>query len=98
MTTPRPRPSLLRGKGFSLAVDEDIICVELAHPRLEGHPKGVQITIDDVRAVSPLFVCFDFHRNGYVIAMDLSRERDGYMETVIADVEVAFVPAWYLTD
>jgi hypothetical protein len=79
-------------------VDGDIIGIELAHPRLEGHPKGVQIVIDDVRAVSPLLVYFDYARNGYVIAMNLSRKREGYMETVVTDDEVAFIPAWHLTD
>jgi hypothetical protein len=77
---------------------DDVIHVTISYPRIEGHPKAVQITFEDVRAVSPLLVYFDYGRNGYVIAMDLSRERDGYMETVTTDVEVAFVPAWNLTD
>jgi hypothetical protein len=55
---------------------------------------AVRIELDHVRAADNIVVRYDFTRDGWVIYMDETRDRGGYMETVREDVEVAFVPAW----
>lgn len=98
-STPARKPSAQYRSGPTMTAEhphtppvpsDDVFYVDVTR---RGRIRGVQIGPDDIRAADDVLVYFDYARNGWVIAMRESRERDGYMETVREDVEVAFVPA-----
>lgn len=71
----------------------DELSVELWYPTIRK-AKSVRVSLYDVRAADDLLIRFDHDRNGWVIAMDLTRYESGTMTVVEAEQEVAFVPAW----
>jgi hypothetical protein len=70
------------------------IKVELKYPRVEDNPDKVIISLMDVRAADDLLIEFDFDRNGWVIKMDETKDKDSMTEIIKEKVEVAFIPAW----
>jgi len=54
----------------------------------------IEIGLYHVRAADDIRIEFDGERNGYVIRMDRTVEREGHCETIEEKQEVAFIPAW----
>ena len=54
----------------------------------------VVIYLEDTRAASPLYVTYDFERDGYVLSQERITDVNGYIETLEDNEEVAFVSAW----
>jgi len=76
----------------------DPIQVELWYPRVEGNADRIVVGLMDVRAASDITVTYDFDRDGWVILQDECTDKNGYLETVRENVEVAFIPAWRMED
>jgi len=78
------------------------IRVDLSYPRMGDSPDTIIVELEDVRAADALIITYDFARDGWRIGMDQTRHADddgGHnIETVAENQEVAFIPAWNVTD
>lgn len=54
----------------------------------------IDIGLYHTRAASDISIKYDFKRDGYVVYMDKTIERDDHMETLQEMCEVAFIPSW----
>lgn len=59
---------------------------------------SLTITLFHVRAADSIHIEFDGDRNGWVIRMDRTREKNGMSTVVKEKEEVAFIPAWNETN
>jgi len=71
------------------------LAVDLLYPRAEGHPRYVEVGIEEVRAADSIRISYDFNRDGYVIEQASTFEWDGDDPVCDPDwQEVAFIQAW----
>lgn len=75
------------------------VAVDLLYPRIEDHPKYVEVGIEEVRAADSIWISYDFQRDGYVIeqASTFSWEWKAGEPEPVCDPdwqEVAFIQAW----
>jgi hypothetical protein len=80
--------------------DEKRRHLEFVYPNIypDAPLDRVSIGLTHVRAANTITVEYDGERDGWVIRMDRTVERDGCAETVAEACEVAFVPAWNETE
>ena len=76
-----------------VSVHGDTLTVSLWYPRNDVIQR-IAIDLMDVRAADGLTILYDFYRDGWAIARDVTHDEDG-IDALTGEVrEVAFVPAW----
>lgn len=77
--------------GLRIGYDAEVVGVDLMYPRLEGHPKAVEVGLEDVRSADDVRISYDFDRDGWKIEQPVWTEED---RTGDEWREAAFLPAW----
>lgn len=80
--------------------DGDRVTVGLWYPRSEGPSaiRTIQVGLTDVRAADDFEVTYDFDRDGYSIKREVKVEHDTWMEPTGTVIEIAFIPAWTVSE
>lgn len=80
--------------GYRFQHHGDRVIVDLVYPRSSGHPKEVEVGLEDTRAADSILISYDFERDGWSIKQDSKFEwpAEGPMDHDWQ--EVAFIRAW----